>query len=192
LQNAVPVDGVGQGRKVVDYSLRVMMYLAVKYPQDGLATIDEIAASYDISRAHLMKIVHELGQNGFIETVRGRTGGIRLARAPREISIGDLVRSTEKDFAVVPCHSSVEEAHCAILPACNLKKVLRRAVEAFMEELDEVTLAETITIHSVAASLLRLSTPVGAIPVVVAAGPTGGRRPAKSRRGTPVSSRSKS
>lgn len=150
-----------------DYTLRLMMYLAVKQPQDGIATIEEIAAAYDISRAHLMKIVHELGQHGFIETIRGRAGGIRLARPPREISVGDLVRMTEKDFAVVPCHDPEVDANCAILPACNLKRVLRRAVDAFMQELDKVTLQDTVTNHGIAAPLLGLSTTGGPIPIAV-------------------------
>src|SRR5512139_1979197 len=89
-----------------DYTLRVMMYLAVKYADGGTATIDEIASGYAISRSNLTKIVNELSQQGFIETIRGRAGGMRLARPPAEISIGALVRLAEKDFSVVECHSA--------------------------------------------------------------------------------------
>jgi Rrf2 family nitric oxide-sensitive transcriptional repressor len=131
-----------------------MMYLAVKYPGGSVATIEEIANAYDISRTHLMKIVNELGQSGLIETVRGRTGGARLARPPREISIGAVVRMAEKDFFVVPCHDTSQDAHCAILPACNLKRGMRRAMEAFMHELDKMTLQDSITTPTVAVSLL--------------------------------------
>lgn len=139
-----------------DYTLRVMMYLATRYPHGGVAKIEEIARAYDISRSHLMKIVNELSQSGFVEALRGRTGGIRLARSPSEISVGQLVRMAEKDFAVVPCHDTTKDSHCAILPACNLKRAMVRAVDAFMHELDKMTLAETVTVPSVAASLLHI------------------------------------
>lgn len=140
-----------------DYTLRVMVYLAVKYPQGDVTTISEMAKSYDISRNHLMKIVHELSQHGFIETTRGRTGGARLARPPAQISVGQIVRMAEKDFSAVPCHRSEEEAHCMILPACNLRRVMYRAVDAFLHELDKTTLEDTIIAPSVAASLLGIS-----------------------------------
>jgi Rrf2 family nitric oxide-sensitive transcriptional repressor len=76
-----------------DFSLRVLMYLAVR--SERLATIDEIAEAYGISRAHLMKVVHQLGRAGFLETTRGRGGGVQLARAPEEIGVGEVVRFTE-------------------------------------------------------------------------------------------------
>jgi Rrf2 family transcriptional regulator, nitric oxide-sensitive transcriptional repressor len=137
-----------------DYTLRVMMYLAVKHRDGGMATIDEIARAYDISRNHLMKIVNELSQNGFIETLRGRSGGARLARPPREISIGAVVRMAEKDFAVVACHDPENPHHCVIFEACNLKRRMARAMDAFMGELDSMTLDEAIAAPTVAASLL--------------------------------------
>ena len=140
-----------------DYTLRVMMYLAASYPRGEVATIVEIATAYGISRSHLMKIVNELSQNGFVEALRGRAGGVRLARPPDEISVGELVRMAEKDFAVVPCHDDSSEPRCVILPACNLKRVMRRAIDAFIGELDKVTLAQTLTVPSVAASLLQIS-----------------------------------
>lgn len=139
-----------------DYTLRVMMYLATTYSRGGVATIEEIARAYNISRSHLMKIVNELSQNGFVQALRGRTGGVRLARAPGEISVGQLVRMAEKDFAVVPCHDESVDSQCAILPACNLRRGMRRAADAFIHELDQMTLAETVTVPSVAASLLQI------------------------------------
>ena len=142
-----------------DYTLRVMMYLAASYPGGGVVTIVEIARAYDISRSHLMKIVNELSQNGFVDAVRGRAGGVRLARPPQEISVGQLVRMAEKDFAIVPCHDEGKDSHCAILPACKLKRGMRRAIEAFMHELDNMTLAETITAPSLAVSLLQIERP---------------------------------
>lgn len=139
-----------------DYTLRVMMYLAVAWPSGRVSTIDEIASAYDISRNHLTKIVHELGQNGFIVTTRGRTGGAQLARAPEQISIGDIVRMAEEDFAVVACHDNAVPHGCHIFAACNLKRGLARAVDAFMAELDAMTLHDAITAPSVAAGLLGL------------------------------------
>lgn len=139
-----------------DYTLRVMMYLAASYPRGGVATIEEIAKAYGISRSHLMKIVNELSNNGFVEALRGRTGGVKLARAPEEITVGELVRMAEKDFTVVPCHDSHDEPQCAILPACNLKRAMRRAVDAFIGELDRMSLMQTITVPDVAISLLQI------------------------------------
>lgn len=137
-----------------DYTLRVMMYLALKHKSGDLATIDNIVGAYQISRAHVAKIVYDLALADMVVTVRGRSGGIRLARPPEETSIGDLVRLTEKDFAVVACHDQTAELDCAVFPACNLKRVFVRAVDAFMMELDRVTLADSITSHSVAAGAL--------------------------------------
>lgn len=137
-----------------DYTLRVMMYLALKYRDGGSATIDDMADAYGISRNHLMKIVHELAQTGFIETVRGRAGGARLARAPADISIGTLVRMAEKDFSAAACHDRQSHETCAILPACNLRHGLKRAMDAFLHELDKMTLEDAITTPKLAASLL--------------------------------------
>lgn len=158
-----------------DYTLRVMMYLAASYPAGGVVTIEEIARAYGISRSHLMKIVNELSKNGFVEAQRGRAGGVKLARPPDEISVGDLVRMAEKDFTVVPCHDSHDAPECAILPACNLKRGMRRAVEAFIAELDKMTLAQTITVPSVAASLLH----IGRLEDVPVRMPPPGSRPRK-------------
>ena len=134
-----------------DYALRVMMYLAVKHKSGELSTIDDIVAAYKISRAHVAKIVYDLGVNGMILTVRGRMGGIKLACAPEDISIGDIVRSTEKDFAVVECHDAHVTVDCAILPFCNLKSGFKRAIDAFLSELDQMTLAASIKSMSSAA-----------------------------------------
>lgn len=167
-----------------DYTLRVMMYLAVKYADGGTATIDEIARGYAISRSNLTKIVNELAQNGFIETIRGRAGGMRLARPATGISIGALVRLAEKDFGVVECHSEPAGVNCAIMPACNLRNGLRRAVDAFLRELDQMTLAQAVTSPSVAASLLQIRTSQGreiAIPIAA----LGRRASGSARSGAP-------
>lgn len=142
--------------RYTDYTLRVMMYLAVKHVSEEVATIDEMAKAYGISRSHLTKIVNELARCGFIETTRGRAGGARLARLPNQISVGSLIRMAEKDFAVVECHGPTPEVNCVILPACNLRNALRRAVDAFLYELDKMTLEDAIIAPTVAASLLHI------------------------------------
>ena len=124
-----------------DYSLRVLMYLALE--PDRLSTIEEIAGSYDISKAHLMKVVHQLGLRGYVETVRGRRGGLRLARRPEEIRLGDVLRSTEGDMALVECFNPAG-SQCAIEPACRLRLVLHDALAAFLAVLDRHTLADLV------------------------------------------------
>ncbi|HWA63830.1 MAG TPA: Rrf2 family transcriptional regulator [Caulobacteraceae bacterium] len=134
-----------------DYALRVLMYLAI--PRSRLATISEIASSYGVSRNHLMKVVYELGVAGYIETMRGQNGGMRLARTPGEIRIGEVVRRTEPDLALVPCFDPVN-AVCAITPACKLRRALHRAREAFLAVLDEYTLADLADNPAALADLL--------------------------------------
>ncbi|MDM5334346.1 Rrf2 family transcriptional regulator [Ureibacillus composti] len=123
-----------------DYSLRVLLYLGVK-GKDRLSTIQEIADAYNISKNHLMKVTYELGQLGYIETVRGRGGGIRLAVDPNEINIGKVVRHTEEDFQIVECFSN-ENNMCKISPACQLKNVLFEALNAYLNVLDQYTVGD--------------------------------------------------
>lgn len=152
-----------------DYTLRVLIYLTLKYRTGDKATIPEMAQAYGISRNHLMKIVHDLSQRGFIETIRGRSGGTVLARPPETISVGEIVRSAEEGFALVECHVEGQESNCAVWQACNLKRGFRRALDAFMMELDKMTLADAVTSTTVASSLLGVSlTPARIIPVVPA------------------------
>src|SRR3546814_826951 len=107
-----------------DFSLRVLMYLALN--TERRPTIGEIATSYRISRNHLMKVVYELGQAGYIETVRGKNGGLHLAREPRDVVLGEVVRRTEPDMALMPCFDPVQ-ASCVISPACVLRRALHEA-----------------------------------------------------------------
>ncbi len=127
-------------RSFSDYSLRVLMYLGVQ--PDRLATIAEIAAAHEISENHLMKVVHQLGCSGYIETVRGKGGGMRLARAPRDIVLGDVIRQTEGDFALVECFT--ENSSCRIQPACRLHGILDEALSAMFLVLDDYTLADLL------------------------------------------------
>jgi Rrf2 family nitric oxide-sensitive transcriptional repressor len=138
-----------------DYSLRLLMYLAVN--EDGLATIQEISESYDISRNHLMKVAAELGRMGFIETVRGHGGGLRLAKKPGDIRLGALVRSTEDDGRHVECFQASANT-CRITPACKLRHALKEALEAYYEVLDRLTLADLVTRPGALRKLLALST----------------------------------
>ncbi len=136
-----------------DYALRLLMYLAVK--NDGLATIAEIAAKYDISKNHLMKVAHQLGVAGYIETVRGRSGGLRLAKPPKTIVLGDVVRYTEPDMAIVPCFKPID-AFCAIYPSCVLRGALHRAQAAFVEVLDAYSLSDLVQPRSQLQNLLAI------------------------------------
>lgn len=122
-----------------DLSLRLLMFLALK--PDGLATIQDAAVRYRVSRNHLMKVARQLGQTGFIETVRGRGGGLRLSRPPAEIRIGDVVRTTEEDFRMVECFDPARNT-CGLAPACRLKGVLGEALGAYLSALDKYTLAD--------------------------------------------------
>ena len=122
-----------------DYSLRVLMYLALQ--DDRLATIQEIATAYDISESHLMKVVHQLARSGVVETVRGKGGGLRLALEPAQIRLGQVVRQAEGDGPIVECLSG-EPACCRIASVCRLPGVLVRAFNALYAELDRYTLAD--------------------------------------------------
>ena len=143
-----------------DYALRVLIYLSLE--RGGTATIDVIANAYGISHSHLKKVVNELAQHGVLETVRGRAGGVRLTKDPGSISIGEIVRLVEKDFAVVECHDDAAESDCVIIQVCNLRRVLRRAVDAFMYELDKATLADAAAAPSVLADIFGTD-PLGAV-----------------------------
>lgn len=124
--------------RYTDYSLRVLMYLAVRREQ--LTTIQEVADSYHISKNHIMKVVHQLNLMGYIETIRGKNGGIRLKLEPDAINIGVLIRETEQDLNLVECFSS--SGGCAITPVCGLKGVLAEALRAFFNTLDQYSLAD--------------------------------------------------
>ena len=124
-----------------DYSLRLLIYLALK--DDGLATIAEIARQYGVSKNHLMKVAHQLGVAGYVETVRGRSGVLRLARPAAAIGLGEVVRHTEPDMALVPCFAEGgREEVCAIERCCVLRRALDKARDSFLEVLDGYTLAD--------------------------------------------------
>jgi len=123
-----------------DYSLRVLMYLGAQ--PNRLATIAEIADGHGISESHLMKVVHQLGRCGLIETVRGKGGGMRLALAPQHIVLGDVIRQTESDFTLVECFGT--NPTCRIQGACHLNAILGEALNALFLVLDGYTLADLL------------------------------------------------
>jgi len=124
-----------------DYALRLLMHLAVNTGR--LVTIQEAADRFGISKNHLMKLANALACDGFVDAVRGRRGGLRLARPAAAITVGEVVRRMENDFAVVECFQAGSN-ECLITPACRLKGVLHRAVDAFLAELDRCTLDELV------------------------------------------------
>lgn len=128
-----------------DYSLRTLIYLGAR--QDALATISEIADEYGISQSHLTKVVHQLANRGYIQTIRGKGGGMRLARLPQLIIIGDVVRDMEENINLVECFNAKNQS-CPLLPACTLKSVLAEARRNFFDTLDRYTLADLLVSKS--------------------------------------------
>ena len=125
---------------MTDYAMRLLMYLA--HNPGRLCTIAEIAGAYGVSEAHLMKITHQLGLAGFIDTVRGKGGGMRLAAPPRAINLGEVVRAVEPDFALVECFGSGNR--CSLTEYCRLAGILGGALDAFLAHLDRHTLADLV------------------------------------------------
>jgi Rrf2 family nitric oxide-sensitive transcriptional repressor len=125
-----------------DYALRVLIYLAMS--PNKQATITEVAGFYNISRNHLVKVVHQLGGNGFVNTTRGKGGGFSLQRPPERICIGEVVRSMENHFNWVECFDPAQQ-RCRLLPNCGLKHLLARAGDAYLQVLDAATLADVLS-----------------------------------------------
>ncbi len=133
-----------------DFALRVLIQVGVN--EGKLTTIKEIAQTFHISKAHLMKVVNDLSQKGYLDTVRGRNGGIRLMRRPRDINIGQVVRETENQLDVIGCLE--HKGYCPIQRVCVLRGLLSDATEAFLAVLDEHTLADLIKPKRLLSSLL--------------------------------------
>jgi Rrf2 family nitric oxide-sensitive transcriptional repressor len=127
--------------RYTDYSLRVLIYLAVR--PDRFGTVQSIAEAYDVSRNHLMKVVQELNRRGYIDTVRGKGGGMRLRLPPERINIGRVVRDMENELVLVECFGP--DNRCVISPECTLKNVLADALNTFMAVLDRYTLADLVS-----------------------------------------------
>jgi Rrf2 family nitric oxide-sensitive transcriptional repressor len=127
--------------------MRTLLYLGAR--PERLCSIGEVASAYGVSQNHLMKVVNDLANAGYIESVRGRGGGVRLGRSPEKINIGALVRHTEGGFDLVDCEN------CIIAPACGLTGALHEALAAFMAVLDGYTLADLLAKRGQLAKLLR-------------------------------------
>lgn len=125
---------------MTDYAMRMLMYVG-QHP-DRLCTIAEIAHAYGMSEPHLMKVTHRLSQTGWLETVRGKRGGIRLARPAQEIRLGAVVRDTENDLALVECFGG--QSDCRLIDGCRLPGVLAGALSQFLSHLDRHTLADIL------------------------------------------------
>ncbi|MFT0547244.1 RrF2 family transcriptional regulator [Allopusillimonas ginsengisoli] len=125
---------------MTDYAMRLLMYVGER--PDRLCTIAEIARAYSISEPHLMKITHRLAQRGWLETVRGKNGGMRLAMPPDQINLGAVVRDTENDLALVECYTDANQ--CSLTGRCGVRSILDGALVAFLQHLDGFTLADVL------------------------------------------------
>ena len=142
--------------RFTDYALRTLMYLALH--RDRLVIISEIAKGYQVSENHLMKIVHRLAQHGYIETQRGKGGGMRLARQPEAIQVGMVVRHTEENMDIAECFDP-QLRDCPMLPGCVLKFALISARASFLEKLDSYTLADLIASKKPIESVIKITRP---------------------------------
>jgi len=143
-----------------DYSLRVLMFLAAE--PERRATVGEICLAFDIKANHLTKVVHHLAKSGWVSTLRGKGGGLTLARPASEIPIGEVVRDTEGRDELAECFSN-DAGHCVIARHCRLRGVLAEAVEAFHAVLDRYTLADITANQQQLVQLLRFMAPTAAI-----------------------------
>lgn len=139
--------------RYTDYALRVLIHLALH--EERLCSIGEISRAYDISHNHLMKVVNALAHDGFVETVRGRGGGMRLARSPQEIGVGEVVRRTEEGFQLANCSG------CALAPACGLTGVLAKGVQAMLAVFDDYTIADLLTDKPTMRRMMNRESPIG-------------------------------
>jgi Rrf2 family nitric oxide-sensitive transcriptional repressor len=122
-----------------NYALRTLQLAALKAPD--LVRVEDVAKVHDLSRPHIVKVVHELGRAGYLETVRGRGGGFRLGRAPKDIVVGDVVRLTEGPLELVECFNP-DNNTCPLIGICKLSRKIQEATRAFMAVLDDLTIAD--------------------------------------------------
>lgn len=139
--------------RYTDYSLRVLIHLGLH--DDRLCSIGEISHTYAISHNHLMKVVNALAHDGFVETVRGRGGGMRLARPAAEIGVGEVVRRTEEGFRLADC------SDCALAPACGLTGVLAKGVQAMLDVFDAYSIADLLTDKATMRRMVNRQSPIG-------------------------------
>jgi len=136
------------------YSIRILLYCAANPGNNS--RIKDIAATYSISELHLFKIMHVLVESGFIDTIRGRNGGIRLAKPANTISIGEVVRATESNFFLTDCFDTTNR-DCPLVDSCGVNKILAEALRAFFAVLDSYTIADVAKDRGQLRGLLDLS-----------------------------------
>jgi Rrf2 family nitric oxide-sensitive transcriptional repressor len=136
-----------------DYALRVLLYVGLK--REALSTIPEIVRHFDISKGHVMKVVQRLAQKGYLQTIRGKKGGMRLARGPTEISVGAVVRDLERELGVLGCLQD-RVGYCRIEECWTLRSALREATDAFLATLDRYTIADLLQPRQALARLLQI------------------------------------
>jgi Rrf2 family nitric oxide-sensitive transcriptional repressor len=122
-----------------NFALRTLQFAAVHAP--AIVTVDEVARAHRISKAHLVKVAAELARRGYVSSIRGRNGGMRLARPAESITVGEIVRWTEAPLELVECFNQ-ETNTCPLLGACHLSRGLQRALRAFLSVLDDLTIAD--------------------------------------------------
>ncbi|CAM2156928.1 HTH-type transcriptional regulator NsrR [Pararobbsia alpina] len=144
-----------------DYSLRTLMFAALA--EERLVTIQEISSAFGIPRNHLVKIVHSLGKAGYLTTIRGRMGGIRLSRPASRINVGDVVRTMEPDFHMVECFDT-EHNECVITAACGLRAALSAALKSYLDTLSRLTIADLVVKRQSLNHLLGVSAAVRFVP----------------------------
>ncbi|WP_394132960.1 Rrf2 family transcriptional regulator [Shewanella maritima] len=126
--------------RYTDFGIRILMYVAVQHPRENLFRIAEVTEVFELSSNHVAKIIHHLGKLGYIDTIRGKSGGFKLAVEPEDINLGQLIRQLENSLAPIDC----DEPRCRFTTACKFKGVLGRAVAAYLAVLDEYTLADIV------------------------------------------------
>jgi Rrf2 family nitric oxide-sensitive transcriptional repressor len=142
-----------------DYALRTLLYLAVH--RDRLVPVAEVSEAYGVSNHHLVKVAHQLARLGFVEAARGRGGGLRLARDPEKISVGEVIRATEPHLHLLECFDRAHNT-CPIVPACGLMRALAQARERFLEVLDAQRLSDLVADPAKVDKLVKIWTRTGA------------------------------
>ena len=138
-----------------NFALRTLQFLALRAPE--IVTVDDVARAHRISRAHLVKVAYDLSQRGYIETLRGRNGGMRLARNAEEITIGEVIRWTEAPLELVECFNP-DTNTCPLQGHCHLSRGIQRALRAFLSVLDDLTIADITVNRGALLGLLETST----------------------------------
>lgn len=137
-----------------NFALRTLQFLALRTPE--IATVDDVARAHNISRAHLVKVAYDLSQRGYIETLRGRKGGMRLTRKAEDITVGEIIRWTEAPLELVECFNP-ETNTCPLQGNCHLSRGIQRALRAFLSVLDDLTIADITMNRATLLGLLEVS-----------------------------------